>query len=305
VVAVDYETADGTASAANGDYVAITPPQTLTFNPGDPLSQTVTVTVNGDLITELDETFFVNLTNPANSTIADAQGLGTIQNDDEAPAITIDDVTVTEGDSGPESVVGAIFTVTLSNPSKQVVAVDYETADGTATVLDNDYVPISPAQTLTFNPGDPLTQTVTVTVNGDGIIELDETFFINLLNPANATIADDQGVGTILNDDETASVDPAGAPVAETYVGANFPNPFAGETRIPVGLREGGQVRIRVFDAGGRLVRTLIDENLPGGVRQVTWDGRNAHGLAVASGFYVVRVEADGKVLNRPLKVVR
>jgi hypothetical protein len=304
VVTVDYETADGTAGAAGGDYVAINPAQTLTFNPGDPLSQTVSVTVNGDLITELDETFFVNLSNSGNATIADHQGVGTIENDDDTPSITIDDVTVIEGNAGPASMVAATFTVTVSNPSKQVITVDYETADGTATVLDNDYVPIAPAQ-LTFNPGDPTSQTVTVTVIADATIEPDENFFVNLTGAANATIADNQGMGTIENDDETTAVDPAAAPVAETFIGTNFPNPFAGGTTIPVGLREGGQVRIRVFDAGGRVVRTLIDENLPGGVRQVTWDGRNAQGIPVASGFYVVRVEAEGKVLNRPLKVVR
>ena len=62
-----------------------------------------------------------------------------------------------------------------------------------------------PTTTITFNPGDPITQTVTVQVNGDIKVEADETFSLNLSN-ANATgrtiiISDSQGVGTITNDD--------------------------------------------------------------------------------------------------------
>jgi len=144
-------------------------------------------------------------------------------------------------------------------------------------------------------------------VNGDVITELDETFFLNLSNPVAGTITDPQGVGTILNDDEftTGAADPEAAPVVETYVGANFPNPFASETTIPIGLKEAGHVRMRVYDTRGRIVRTLVDESLAAGVRRVRWDGLDGRGIRVSSGFYVVRVEAEGKVLTLPLKVVR
>jgi hypothetical protein len=299
VVTVDYATADGTATAP-GDYVAITPPQTLTFNPGDPLTQTVSVTVNGDLIAEPDETFFVNLTNAVNATIADGQGQGTIQNDDATPGFAVSDVTVTEGNAGTTP---AVFTVTLSGPSSFVVTVQVATADGTATA-PSDYTAIAPAVTLTFNPGDPLTQNVTVLVNGDTTVEPDETFFLNLASAVNATIVDAQGQCTILND-ETVSVPEAAPVVTATYVGTNYPNPFSGATTIPVGLVSGGQVRIRIYDATGRLVRTVVDQSLAAGVQNVTWDGLDNRGTRVASGFYVVRVEAEGKHFTRMLKVVR
>jgi len=91
-----------------------------------------------------------------------------------------------------------VFTVTLSAASNLTVNVDYATANGTATVADNDYQVSS--GTLTFNPGD-LTKTITVLVNGDQKFEPDETLFVNLTNAVNATISDNQGVGTILNDD--------------------------------------------------------------------------------------------------------
>ena len=59
----------------------------LTFMPGDPLTQTVTIDVRGDRLDELDETFAVNLSNPLNAQISDAKGLGTILDDDDGPMI--------------------------------------------------------------------------------------------------------------------------------------------------------------------------------------------------------------------------
>jgi hypothetical protein len=56
-------------------------------------SQTVNVSVAGDVLDEANETFFVNLTNPVNATLVDAQGTATITDDDVAPTMSINDVT--------------------------------------------------------------------------------------------------------------------------------------------------------------------------------------------------------------------
>ncbi len=195
-VTVDYASADGTATAGE-DYVATS--GTLTFTAGI-TTQNVVVVVNGDTLDEPDETFSVNLSNPTNATIADGQGVGTIEDDDPPPSLSINDVAVVEGDAGT---VNAVFTVTLSAVSSQQVTVDYATADGTATAGE-DYVAIS--GTLTF-PAGTTTQNVTVVVNGDTLDEgSHETFFVNLSNPSNATIADGQGVGTITDDDGVPSL---------------------------------------------------------------------------------------------------
>src|SRR5207237_1377561 len=104
------------------------------------------------------------------------------------PTISISDVTANEGNVGTTPFT---FTVTLSNASSQTVTVNYATADGTATTADNDYVAAS--GTVTFLPGQT-SQTITVQVVGDTKFEPDETFFVNLSMPTNATIADSQGV---------------------------------------------------------------------------------------------------------------
>jgi hypothetical protein len=75
---------------------------------------------------EGNETFNVGLSGATNATIADSQGIGTINNDDAQPTISINDISVNEGDSGTTS---AGFTVSLSNASSQTITVSYATAD--------------------------------------------------------------------------------------------------------------------------------------------------------------------------------
>jgi hypothetical protein len=116
------------------------------------------------------------------------------------PTLSISDVTVTEGNTGT---VNAVFTVSLSAPWNQTVTVHYSTADNTATTAGNDYQ--AGSGTLTFAPG-VTSQTVTVAVNGDRLAEADESFFVNLDSPTAATIADGQGVGTILDDEPRISI---------------------------------------------------------------------------------------------------
>ncbi|MGZ5436785.1 MAG: beta strand repeat-containing protein, partial [Pyrinomonadaceae bacterium] len=113
------------------------------------------------------------------------------------PTLSINDVSITEGNSGTTNLT---FTVTLSAASNLTVSVKHDTADGVATTADNDYQLTS--DTLTFNPGDSsLTKTVTVSITGDQKTEPDETVFVVLSNPVNAAFSDSQGTGTILNDD--------------------------------------------------------------------------------------------------------
>ena len=189
-VTVDYATADGTATAG-ADYTATS--GNLTFTAGQ-TTRTITVPTSGDLLDEIDETFTLSLANPVNAAISDPLGLGTITDNDATPTLSVDDVTVTEGDAGT---VNATFAVNLSAPSGRAVSVDFATANGSATA-PADYVATS--GTLDFAAGETA-KTVTVVVNADVLDEINETFTTVLSNATNATIADGTGVGTITDDD--------------------------------------------------------------------------------------------------------
>jgi RHS repeat-associated protein len=191
-VTVQYSTANNTATAPS-DYTAVSN-QMLTIAPGS-TSATISIAVVGDTIDEFDETYFVTLSNAVNATIADNQAVGTILDDDAGPTITINDVSIAEGNVGTSN---ATFTITLSAPSAKQITVNYATENGTA-VQPQDYNPIS-LSTLTFAAG-VTSRTVTVQVNGETLVELDETFTLNLSAPTNSTITDGLGVGTIVNDD--------------------------------------------------------------------------------------------------------
>ena len=83
------------------------------------------------------------------------------------------------------------------------------------------------------------------------------------------------------------------------------PNPFRSEARIAFTLPADGHVRLRVFDVTGRRLATLAEGMCAAGAHQVTWDGCDDAGRAVASGLHFVQLEAMGRTLVRRVAVVR
>jgi Ca2+-binding RTX toxin-like protein len=200
-VSVNSSTADDTA-VAGSDYTAAA--GILNFTGTEDESQIVSVDVFGDTLVERDETFFINLSDIAaggrNVTFANDQGFATIINDDAA-TISIDNVTMTEGDS--PDITDFIFTVMLDNNVDTAVTVDFATADGTATLSDSDYMASN--GTLNFSGIAGEKQTKTVQVIGDDTLEGDEAFFATLSNiqadGRNVNLPENPGLGTINNDD--------------------------------------------------------------------------------------------------------
>ena len=198
-VTVEYETSAGTAEAGE-DYE--TKSETLTIGAGDDTG-TISIDVLDDEVWEQTETFEVTLRNPTGATIEDGGrvGTGTILDDEEEPTLSIDDVEVDE-DAG-----SAVFTVRLSGRSAEAVTVEYATSDLTA-LAGSDYSTTSGTLTIAAND---TTETITVAVLDDGIVEGDdETFKVTLSGANGATLADREGVGTIEDDD--AEEPPLGDP---------------------------------------------------------------------------------------------
>ena len=142
-----------------------------------------------DSTAEPSESFTVELSNPNRATVSDGTGAVTIEAD-PMPELRISDAApVAEGND-------AVFTVSLSTPSSQVVTVEYRTVDGTAGA-GSDYSTTS--ETLRFDPLET-TKTIQVPVLTDSMSEPSEDFEVELRNPSRATLDDARGVGTIAAD---------------------------------------------------------------------------------------------------------
>ena len=199
-VTVRYATVDDTA-VAGSDYTRTT--GTLRFDPNE-RTDTIRVPILQDSTAEPSESFTVELSNPNRATVSDGTGAVTIEAD-PMPELRISDAApVAEGND-------AVFTVSLSTPSSQVVTVEYRTVDGTASA-GSDYSTTS--ETLRFDPLET-TKTIQVPVLTDSMSEPSEDFEVELRNPSRATLDDARGVGTIAADPMPGLTIDDAAPVAE------------------------------------------------------------------------------------------
>jgi glucose/arabinose dehydrogenase len=190
-VTVNYATGGGTATPGSdyGQFSAV-----LTFAPGT-TTQTIVVSVSGDAIDEADETITLTLSDATNAVIGTAVAQGTIVDDDALPSVTINDVTMVEGNTGT---VTALFVVSLSAASGSSVEVDYATVGGSAT-SGQDFLPVQ--GTLIIAPGST-TGTIPVAVIGDTLREPTESYSVRLNAVRNATLVDASGVGKITDNDK-------------------------------------------------------------------------------------------------------
>ena len=244
-ITIDFTTVDGTGIAGE-DYVGVS--GQLEFAPGE-TSKTIEVAVLGDKLDEVDEAFTIHLSNPNNADILNNHGTGTIVNDDNPPTVTVDNLTITEGDSGTAE---AIFTVSLSEASGKEITLDYSTVDGDA-VAGEDYEAI--AGTLTFAPGET-TKTIAVTVNGDNLDELDEAFFLQIENGVNVAIEETQVTGTIVDNDNPPELSIKDITVTEGNDGTNvaiftvnLDNPSSQEITIDYATADGSAIAGEDYEA--------------------------------------------------------
>jgi serine protease len=191
-VPVTFNVASANQTAASGsDYLALT--STAVTIPAGSTFTTVNVPVLGDAALEPNETFWLNATGVVGATVADAQGMAVIVND-EGPTLSVGDVSTTEGNSGTKIMT---FTVSLSATAATAVTFNVGTVNGTATG-GTDFV----ASTLTGQSiaAGTLSKTFSVTINGDTTVEPDETFLVRLTG-GSVSISDDYATGTISDDD--------------------------------------------------------------------------------------------------------
>jgi hypothetical protein len=184
----------GAGSATAGvDYVASNlASQSI---PAGQTTKTFSVTINGDTTVENNESYVVAVSSVVGATISDGSALGTITNDDTA-SVSIADVSVAEGNSGTSL---ATFTVSLNKPSVGPVTYNIATTGAGTATAGVDYVANSlSGQTI---PAGQTSKTFSVTINGDGTVEANETYVVAVSSVVGATVTDGSALGTISNDD--------------------------------------------------------------------------------------------------------
>lgn len=203
-VSVKVATRDGTATAANEDFVPIAPAAQVVFAAGESSKQ-VEVRIKGDRWFEPDEDFSLVLSDASGVVIGDGEAMCTIDNDDlDVPVLSVADTLISEGNAGQKM---ARITVSLSKPSTDPVSVLLRTEDGTAEAADGDYVAVAAGTIVSFNPGQT-SHFVDVPIVGDRTFEDDETFTVVLSDAQGAVIATEIAEVVIENDDR----DPATLP---------------------------------------------------------------------------------------------
>jgi hypothetical protein len=90
-----------------------------------------------------------------------------------------------------------------------------------------------------------------------------------------------------------------------THLGQNHPNPFNPKTEIRFSLSQSGLTSLKIYDAQGRLVKTLVDGVLQAGDSEVIWNGDDAKGVSVASGVYFYKLETPGKTVSKRMVLLK
>ena len=219
----------------------------------------VSIPIVGETLSEFDENYTVILSRSINAVIIRGTGHGTILDDDALPAISISDAATTEANTGVRALA---FTLRLSAKSGRPVSVDFSTMDGTA-VSGSDYLGTNGTAII---PAGKLLTKISVPVVGNARSESNETFFVNLANPVNATLGDAQGAASVKDTDRGPAVLVGDALVFEGASGkyAEFTVLLSAPSEKPVSVNLGTSADTAVKDVD-YVARPSIDLYFPPG----------------------------------------
>ncbi len=213
----------GTASTP-ADYTRTTASVSFAAGSASGATQPVLSSIVDDALFEVGETFTLGFTGVTGAGALGASGghTVTIVDNDPQPVLSISSPSQNEGNAGPTAM---NFVVTLTPASGATTSFNAATADGGATVANNDYVAL--ASTPFTIPAGQTTLTIPVTINGDTVFEGNETFSVNLTGITNATPGTLAGTGTILEDDQQPTT---------TTITSDLPDPSVVGQPYPVNV---------------------------------------------------------------------
>jgi hypothetical protein len=135
----------------------------------------------------------------------------------------------------------------------------------------------------------------------NGVVDNDGYFYFVQAGFNSPTSGQRRFYGVEIEYDEPVSAaDPIGVGRSEVGV-SGFPNPFRHDTTVRFSIATASDVRVEIYDARGRRVRTIVEGALGGGSHQIVWDGRDDAGRSTASGVYFAQVRSATEVLGGKL----
>ena len=190
----------GAAIGGGTDYDDSNFPLSVTFNNGE-TSKQISIPITQENLVELNEDIILSVSATSGAAIGSQSSTTLSILNDDAATVTIANAQVIEGDGPGNSQL--VFDVTLNNPVDVPISMTYQTIDGTATLIDSDYVPANSLLLNFLGQANEIQQAV-VDVVGDDESEFDETLSVQLsdlqASGRNVTLAG-SGLGTIINDD--------------------------------------------------------------------------------------------------------
>ncbi len=181
--------------------------------------------------------------------------------------------------------------VALHSPQGTTVRVHDNTgtsADSISTTYDAITAPSGPGSMSDFNGED---------AQGN--------WYLSVVDGGNGDVGTVEEVCLIITYGLTATDVADGSVPRRFELHPNRPNPFNPTTTISFDVPKATHVRLGIYNTSGRLIRTVVDETMQAGSRQILWDGRNDSGKSVSSGLYFYKIEADGFTETRKMTLIR
>jgi C1A family cysteine protease len=198
--------------------------------------------------------------------------------------------------------------VTLSGPNGggeytggDVVDVEWTASDGGRGVSSIDVL-------MSWDSGATFPDVIAEGEPDDGVFEWTVPDSSTTTARLRVIARDDAGLASFDDSDADFAIEAdTGVPDEERVLSLrqNVPNPFNPVTRIAYSIPEPARVELLIHDVGGRVVRRLVEAELPADDHTAVWDGRDDAGEAVGSGIYFYRLMADGRELARKMILLR
>jgi hypothetical protein len=201
---------------------------------------------------------------------------------------------------------GGIFLRNNSSPSIHASIIAFSNDGGAVARYDDTCNPTFSCSDLYGNMGGDWTGFVVSQLPGNDNLSADPMFCDPeggeyTLHEASPCLAGGNACGELMGCFGAACITtgvPIGAGPVVPRLHPNAPNPFTARTRIDFDLPAGGAVQVGVFDATGRLVRTLLERvELPPGRHGLTWTGHDDFGRRLGAGVYFVRLRTGRETL--------